>query len=365
MKSLLIVYHNINTEARSQETCDLLKKYGQVICVSYATYQDDAIKGVSNRNGKKSLLSFLINAARTIRSEQPDLIVLHDEYPMVLVPYIKSVAKKAKIIHDSSELYLLTNRKKGKTSLKSEIARLFLYCVKRHIHKVDLVLAANKERAQIMKTHYGLEKLPLVFDNIHKIEGDYNQEECDRKFAAVLNGKTNVLYAGGISENRMTYLLAEQFGALASENVQLLIVGMKEHGAEEKLQLLLTEKHITNVQYLGFVSREELKYLMEKSSITISTFAMDTPNNINCASGKVYEGLFLGKPLLAGINPPLKRLCEEHKVGVSTQQFADGCRQILSNYAYYQENVQKYINSLDYAHKLDKLKEEVDRELFS
>ena len=179
------------------------------------------------------------------------------------------------------------------------------------------------------------------------------------------NDKENVLYAGGIAKERMTYLLAEQFGTLANENVQLLIVGKNEHGGEEKLQSLLTEKHITNVKYLGFVSREELRYLIEKSSITISTFAMDTPNNINCASGKVYEGLFLGKPLLAGPNPPLKRLCEEYNVGVSTLHFADGCKKILSNYAYYQENVQSYIKKLDYAHKLDRLKEEIDSALFS
>jgi len=145
--------------------------------------------------------------------------------------------------------------------------------------------------------------------------------------------------------------------------VQLIIVGAKENGAEEKLQLLLEENNIHNVHYLGFVKREELKYLMEKSVITISAFAMDTLNNINCASGKVYEGLFLGKPLLAGINPPLKHLCENHQIGVSTEDFYEGCKIILENYAYYMENVKKFVELLDYDHRLENLKRLIDMEL--
>lgn len=363
MKSLFIAYHDINTEARSQEMCNLLKLYGNVIPVSYTKYISSGIHSVFNYAEKKSLLNFLYNAWKTIKKEQPDIVILHDAYPMIFASYIKRKYPLMIVIHDSSELYLYEEKSIGKITFKSRIAKLFLLILKKNIHYADVIIAANDERSQIMYQYYKLKDKPLVFDNIHKLECSYNLAECERKFGNFLFSKKNIIYAGGISGKRMTYKLVEQIGKLSSDNIQLVIVGTKEKDGEEKLNKLLREKEINNVIYLGFVSREELKYLMECSLITISVFAMDTFNNINCASGKVYEGLFLGKPLLAGLNPPLKHLCEEYNVGVSTENFDKGCVQILENYDYYVKQVEKYISNLDYEHRIEKLKKEIDRRL--
>ena len=363
MKSVFIAYHDINTEARSQEMCNLLKLYGDVIAVSYTNYIADGIHSVFNHAEKKSLFNFLYNAWNTIKKEQPDIIILHDAYPMIFAAYIKRKYPMMIIIHDSSELYLHEEKAIGKITIKSRIAKFFLLILKKNIHFADVIVAANDERAQIMVRYYNLKDKPLIFDNIHKIECSYNLEECEQKFARILMEKRNIIYAGGISEKRMTYKLAEQIGRLALDNIQLIVVGSKEKNGEEKLKKLLKSKEIKNVIYLGFVSREELKYLIERSLMTISVFAMDTFNNINCASGKVYEGLFLGKPLLAGINPPLKHLCEEYNVGVSTDRFDKGCIQILENYDYYVGQVKKYVAELDYDHRIEKLKKDIDKKL--
>lgn len=362
MELLFIVYHDLSEEARSQELLSLLKMYGNVTLVSYAEQKDREIRSIYNKKSQKGLLQFLINARKAIRDLNPDIVLLHDDYPMILVPYIKKRNPRTIIIQDSSELRLLSEKADGVT-LKSKIAKLFRYAEKKYTKEVDIVIAANLERAMIMKDYFQLDQLPLVFDNIHRIDESFDERICQEKYGNIFNPDAfKILYAGGIAEKRLTYKIAEEIGTLGKQ-YQLIIVGQCENGGKEKLEGLLNDKNIRNVVYLGFTSRAELKYLMLNTQANISAFAMDTVNNINCASGKVYEGLFLGKPLLAGANPPLKRLCDKYGVGISSDNFAFACRRIHDNYQMYVNNVTNYIASIDYDSRLERLKKDIDQRL--
>ena len=360
MEIVFVVYHDLKTEARSQEMLELLKMYGHVTLVSYCnTYPDPEIDVVCNKNESKGIFGFLKNAYKTIKKVKPQMVMLHDQYPVVLVPFIKKTMPDCVIIHDSSELRLLTEEP-GRLTLKKRVARLFMYAEHKYSKEADVTIAANRERAEIMKGYFSLPEMPIVFDNIHKIEVDYDLDVCRKKFDSFFDQDAfYVLYAGGIAEKRQTYKIVDEIGTLGND-YWLIIVGSVEIDGEKKLQQLISEKGISNVNYLGFVSREELKYLMEKSNVSISTFAMDTVNNINCASGKVYEGLFLGKPLLAGLNPPLKYLCEIHGVGVSTENFGEGCRELKNNYITYCDNVKAFVEELNYEDRIVTLKKQID-----
>ncbi len=360
MEILFIVYHDLKTEARSMEMLKLLKMYGHVTLVSYCdTYPEPDVDVIYNPNQKKSYFHFIKNAAKAIKRIKPQMIMIHDNYPMILVPLIKSIIPKCVIIHDSSELRILSEKQKN-ASLKARLARFTLYIEKLYAKKADITIAANMERAKIMKDYLGLKEVPLVFDNIHKIEVEYDKEECERKFSKFLKtGVFRILYAGGVDIKRQTYKIAREIGLLGND-YQLIIVGSEEINGRKKLYELIKNERITNVEYLGFISREELKFLIEYSDVTISTFEMDTVNNINCASGKVYEGLFLGKPLLAGINPPLKYLCDNHGIGVSTTDFGKGCLLLKENYSFYQENVKKFIEQIQYDNRIHMLKKQID-----
>ena len=362
MKTLLIVYHDLYYEVRSEELLKLLKLYGEVVLVSYANYNDAKVKCICNPKGEKGILTFLRNSLHAIKVEKPDMILLHDDYPMILVPYIKHHLPESIIIHDSSELRLINEKKDG-SGIKSVVAKYFRYFEKWYTKKVDVVIAANDERAEIMKEYCDLKRKPIVYGNIHKIECEYDADECEKKFEGYFDDSSFVaLYAGGIAEKRLTYTMVRQIGAL-SENYKLLIVGSVENGGEAKLEHIISNNNIKNVFYLGFVTRAELKYLFEKSHVSISAFAFDTVNNINCASGKAYEGLFLGKPLLAGINPPLKRMCEVYGIGESTEDFAAGLQKLEERYDDYIRNVEEYIKKIDFDNRIANLKIEIDNVL--
>ena len=360
MKVLFIVYHDLKTEARSAEILECMKMFGPTTLVSYAPAHDDpVVTMISNPAGKKGYWAFLRNALRAIRQLKPDLVMLHDNYTAPLLPFID---KKSVVLFDSSELRLLTEKNRNK-SLNGKIGRLLLWAEKKFIHRAQVVIAANEERAEIMNHYYPLREMPVIFDNMHKIETSYNLAECEQKFGHYFEQqKFTVLYAGGISEQRMTYSMVEQIGLLGPE-FQFIILGQTTPTDLKRFHQLIESKGITNTHYLGFITREQLKYLMEKSSVTVSAFAMDTVNNINCASGKAYEGLFLGKPLLAGVNPPLKHLCERYGVGVSTADYGKGCIELRDHYATYTENVRQYLANLRYEDRIKNLKIAIDSRL--
>lgn len=351
MKIVFAVYHDLNTEARSQEMLEIMKLIGSTTLVSYSDYgRSEGCVVVNNRNNKKNLFAFFLNTKKAIDTIRPSVVLLHDNYTSIFIKYIKKRYPDTIVIYDSSELRF---KEEGtRSSIKGRIAGFFIRAEEKYINLCDYVIAANKERALLMKDRYSLSAMPFIFDNMHMIDGNYNVYECSRKFQGVFDKNAfYALYAGGISEKRMTYTLAKQIGLLG-EKYQLIIVGAKENNGDRKLSQILSEYGISNVQYLGFVTREELKYLMDRVDVTISTFAMDCLNNVNCASGKVYEGLFQGKPLLAGINPPLKNLCDTYKIGVSTVEFGSGLVEIERNYDYYCQNVKEFISDIDYDNRI-------------
>ena len=53
-------------------------------------------------------------------------------------------------------------------------------------------------------------------------------------------------------------------------------------------------------------------------------------------------------------NPPLKKLCENHKVGISTSDFLYGITELKKHYVFYKNNVEAYIKTIDYDNRLQK-----------
>lgn len=355
---LFVTYHDVKTEARSMELLECMKLLGKTTIVSYGKpHGDPSIVSISNHHDRRGYLEFLLNSIRAIRHLKPDLIVLHDHYSAPLLPIISK--KRSRIIYDSSELRFLSE-KVPVPNIRYRLARLLILFESKFIHRADMVIAANDERAELMHKEYKLDSFPVVFDNVHRIDTAYDEAACDQKFGYLFRDKAfYVLSAGGVAENRLTYKIVEDIGRLGKD-YRLIILGRATSDAERKLKDLIKRKRIENVCFLGFVTREQLKYLMERSHVTVSAFAMDTLNNIYCASGKVFEGLFLGKPLLAGINPPLKRLCEQHRIGVSTDDYAKGVIQLKECYDQYLGNVQAYIKGIDFENRIKRLAREIN-----
>lgn len=354
MKILFIAYENIKVEARTQEVySSLVKVHPDTVFASWSNPSDDQeINNIILNSGKKKYFRFIFNSIRTILKHQPNVVVLHDNYTSVILWWLIKFKKNIHVIYDSSELYI---DRKPKT-LKGKIASHMYYFEKKYIKYADLVMAANIERAEIMKDYFSLPELPLVFDNIHRIDDEIDFDKCDKKYGHLFNkDQFSVIYAGGIAEKRRTFDLMSAVNELGMD-YQLIILGNIAPQDKERYDkwMSVTKKH-DNISYLGFVSRAEWRYLLMNSHISVSAFSQDTVNNKFCASGKLYESIFEYKPILTSTNPPLKRVVADEKVGVSTDNFVEGILDCRENYEFYLENVKRYANSIDYEGRIDSL----------
>ena len=345
-----IVYHDIKTEYRTQRILSVLKKIGDVKFISYS---DPSELGHNNYlitgKGKRKYFSFLFETITyLIKNKKKDsIIVLHDNYCAPLLFFCKKFIKPYKIIYDSSEFFTYKNKQKSGNFLFRCVDDLLIICEKLFLKKADIVIAANKERAMLMKQYFQLNRMPLIFENIHRINDKINYKECDTKYSHLFEiKKFTLVYPGGILRDRLTKELAVAVTNLGEE-YRLLIAGNVDWSYYNEI-IKETNKN-KNIVYVGFVSRAELKYLFFRGNVGVSFFDMDIPNNRFCASGKIYECLFCGNPILTSINPPLNRLCKNHQIGLSIdkQQIEKGILELKNHYNDFRRNVLEYIKSVE------------------
>lgn len=357
------VYHDVNREARSYEMLECLSRIGKVDFVSYAVPEGvvNINTHVIDKTSPFALISFINEMKRTILQVEPDIVLLHDNDCSVLIPFIRKHMPEAKIFYDSSELYISEPGKKKTlilndgimVSLKCKLTAFRKRYEKKYLKEADVVFAANLERAQIMKEYFGLKAQPIVFDNIHRIDDVFDEKLCNEKFAEFFSADSfNILFAGGISEERKTFDYIREFKRLG-DGYNLIIAGTASPKALGQYKALVAG--CSNIHYIGFVTRAELRYCIQKSQASVVIFDCDSYNTKYCASGKCYESLFEGVPILSSENPPLKRLCREYGIGVSNDNYADAIRQLESGYSTYVENVHRYVEKIDYDNRLEEL----------
>lgn len=371
---VIAIYHDINHEARSMDMLQCMEQ----LCskCNYVSYTEPEYRHssvyVPVKSGVFRYLHFIHIVKQTIRKKKPDLIFLHDNMCAPILEWLKKKKYTGCVIYDSSELYVLAKNQPDESKLKKNMAKALSFIVKKvkiklaqknirieanNLKYADVVIAANLERAEYMREHYGLKTLPCIFDNIHRIDDVVNVEECGRKFSAYLaEDRFYILYAGGIAKARRTYELVEAVQKASLKlPVTLIIVGRSDEEEKIKIDSFLQKNNCNCVHYLGYITRAELKYILQHSQASVAAFSKDTINNLYCASGKIYESLFEGVPLVTSTNPPLQRICREHHVGVSNDDFLSAIYDVYNNYEEYRRDVQKYIAEINFEARIPKL----------
>lgn len=356
------VYHDVNKEARSFEMLMACRRVGKVDFVSYAIPNgiEDINCHLIDKSSPFALFAFIREMKKVIKSVEPDKVVLHDHDCSVLIPFVRKHMPNAKIFYDSSELYIPTPGKKEKLissdglliSVKRKMTSFRCKYEKKYLKDADVVFAANLERAEIMKKYFELSEMPVIFDNVHRIDDEYDSAECSKRFDSLFcEGAFNILFAGGISEERKTFDYIDVVKKLSGVN--LVIVGSASPVALERYKKIADGAE--HIHYAGFVTRAELRYLMTKSQASVVIFDKDSYNTLYCASGKCFESLFEGVPILASENPPLARLCNDCGIGVSNDNYGSAIEELRENYDKYRKSVKEYVMSLNYENRLDNL----------
>ena len=357
MKIMAVIYHDVNVEERTKEIVDMACNLGDTFFVTVKKPKTlQKYKTLLTYGGQRFYLLFIINAFIYIFVHKPDVLILHDNYTAIILAVLKTINFKTFIIYDSSELGIV---KYDGNSFKEKIKDGMRALEKKYLKYANIVIAANLERAEIMVKYHNLQKMPICFDNMHKLLDKYNEAVCEIKFGKLFANNTfKILYGGVICKVRRTIELVKVVGELGNK-FELILAGPARQNELTELNKVIKENNYKNIFYLGKLPRDEWHYAMNKCDISVSIFSMDDPNRIYCASGKFYESLFENKPVLVSENPPLKRLCDEFGVGVSTDNFKEGIEELRDNYASYVENIHKCLKELNYNDRIQILVDKI------
>lgn len=341
MNTLIISYSNDLDEGRLKELIAVTKLYGNpIIFISsnYDTTEENiiCIKKLSNRN--LDYLYFTIKAIKfAIKNRNKYEIILLDFMTSSLSGIImKLILKNKFFIQDVRELAFPKNFEKIPGKLLS-------FLEGRMIKKSDVVIAANKHRANIMKDHYNI-KCPYSYENIRllgpiiksdELSCNINQEEIFK-----------IISTGGPSISRGIINILKAFKELP-DFFELTIVGDSGEADFNYVMNYLKKYNISNVKILKKVKSDQLYNLVQNSHVGIVHYHFDDINNIYCASGKVFEYLGCLIPIVTTENPPLKDFCEKNQIGISNNNFKESLLNIYENYSFYKQNVLEFASEID------------------
>ena len=351
-------YDDITHEARSQEELACLERLGEVTFVSYARPLNAASSTKCEIIAKRSYPAFLVASMKAIREVAPDVVFLHDNYCAPLIPFSRKKCPDSKIAYDMSELYI-GRRGPGLAGMKSG---MLMRCELRHLRDADVVLAANSERALIARGYYGLRDTPIVFDNVHRIDDPCDMDAAARFKGEIGEGDFVIVYAGGLPSARSRGVLPLLRAVAETPGCTLLIAG-KGHPDDPLLKQLPSNGG--RVAHVGMLDRGALRALYSLADLNAVMFGMSSVNDIFCASGKQWEGLFEGVPLLAGPNPPLQRICRDEGIGVyaersDVEEYKRCIAEAIKRKAELRGEARRCAESVRYESRLDRLTRELE-----
>ena len=366
MKVVFPIYHDMQFQSRPQECIEAMKLMGasEIVMVTSAPWalcpngvrliqakHDDALR----------YMHFYKKAIQTIKTEKPDIVMLHDDFTAPILRWLITNRFKGKIIFDESELYI--DEKKTIRSIK-DIGFSFLpYCEKKYLKKVDALIAANRERAEIMMKIYDLPQMPIILENMRRLMVEPDWKLCEKKYGFLFRENSlTVLYGGGVKTNRRTLELAGTIKRLGA-GYKLIITGGGDPREIQKLKNLMGNNPSDNIHYVGLVPRGEWKYLITKSDICVSIYDQNTYNNKYCASGRFYEGILEGVPVMATENPPMKNACDNYGFGVSSEDLEAGLLELRNNYRHYKDNAEKFAVECKYEERIPRLAQQIEERL--
>lgn len=337
-KILMVVFYPIDFDGRVQRAAEALAEKFDVTVFSIDSglhYFNkkfiSKVAAVPNIRRFKLLqhIYFMVMLCITAIKMRPDIVHAHDFF-MAFSGWLAARLTGAKLVYDAHELIIPEVWKKQ--SLRDRFWYLIELWAVRH---AKLVIAANQERAWLMKAHYLLKEIPVSIRNIPPFSKTIISDEELFKLYPILRkkseGKILLVYQGDVSLDRGVADFVRAMRYL-NERFMLLIVG---GGPDmERLRCIVKEDGLEESTVLvGKVPMSHLYDILRMCDIGIVTYPQKGLNNIYCAPNKTYEYAQAGLPLIMTNQPPLQTIAKKYAIGIAVPRLSD----LSSNEKYYRD----------------------------
>ncbi len=330
---LFISYGEFEYDGRLRELYRNLTQLFNVFAITRGEKRQDENHTLLNFSYTK----FISKAVKKSKEyKNIDFIFMDNRKATIPGMLIKKHFKNSKTILDCRELYI----SKYVKHIRGKIGCFF---EKKCIKKSDIVICANKERSEYMKEYFKLNDYPIVFENIRALTDCSPQERVifEKKYSRFDNDEIKLLSTSGCDLSRKTYELVNSLKHV-NYNVRLFLVGDSDLKDIKVINSLINKEKL-NVEIIGRVKQDELKFIIDFCDIGVVSYHQNDMNNKFCASGKVYEFMYEGKPIVATTNPPLKSICNQYGVGECDNNFFGAINKVIANYQEYKKNIDEFL----------------------
>lgn len=212
-------------------------------------------------------------------------------------------------IHGSRIIYDLADFTSDASELVSglpRILRLFLGRLENHLAQMTDALLVASEGQLVRQIRWPKGKPHLTV---------YNTPESAAKGEYQLNnGRLKVLYAGGLTKQRLPGILAVAQAVRRLPNTSMTIAGKGDSSEISKLASTATE-----IEYLGFVPHAEVMRLTSSCDCVVAPYNPSDLNNEIGMPNKLLEAMSSGKPILVSRGTMAGEIVENYRCGIAVR----------------------------------------------
>ncbi|TDM15258.1 glycosyltransferase [Macrococcoides canis] len=342
MDNLIISYGIYESDGRLQCLQRVFSINGKTTILSTTSNNQYSLFRIKKNNylKLKTLLRFYLYVFKNLKQIRKSEVIIFDNYFVSPLAHILMKIYPNKIyIQDVRELYLFSE-------LKTKKSKFFMFMEYQLMKKVNLVIAANEFRTEIMKKIYPEISNIITFENIRFLPKHNTDLIIKNKYDNLFTDRINVVSTGGLSVRRGVLDILESFIKLES-NYHLYLIGGGNSTDTSLVNSFIDENNLQDkVTLIDKVSMDELQYIVSKCQIGIVNYHKEDYNNLYCSSGKIYEYLNEGLPIVTTDNPPLVELCKKNEIGIAGNNYFDMIKKVAQNIDFYKNNVKRYINNI-------------------
>ncbi len=242
-----------------------------------------------------------------IEREEADIYTAHD-LPLLAVAAQAAARHGGKLVYDSHELWSEQGFRPAERDLWQRIEG-------RLIGRCDAVVTVNPGIASELADRYGV-PIPTVIYNAVPVAGSRAAPRGRLQKVLGLPEDTRIiLFQGTMIPDRGLEIVIEAHAGLTLPDVHLVFLGDGEY-RRTLMAAVDPAKVGERVHFLDAVPQRDLLPYTASASLGVVPYRADCLNTELCTPSKLFEYLGVGVPVVVSDLPELRRLVEQHDLGV-------------------------------------------------